>query len=228
MKPKAVLKMSVDIAMTLLFLGQMGYHMTNNRVHEWTGVTLCLLFILHHALNGSWHQNLLRGRYSRQRILLTAVDALLTLAMAAVIASALLVSRHVFDFLGLHQRALGRRIHMPTTMWAFVLTGLHIGLHWNRILGVARRNAKGKENRFFVLAARILLAGIAIFGAYEFISRGLWMEMFMLREFAFLEYGESLPVFFASYAAILAAWGMLSCFLSRVLGHRKTQRGEET
>lgn len=55
MSRKAKLKIVVDVAMTLLFLMQMGYHMMNNRAHEWTGVALCLLIIVHHALNGGWH-----------------------------------------------------------------------------------------------------------------------------------------------------------------------------
>ena len=132
---KQRMKTGVDIAMTVLFLGQMGYHMMDNRMHEWTGVTLCVLFLLHHALNPGWHRGLFEGRYSASRVFLTGVDALLTLAMIAVIVSAILVSRHVFDFLGLRMRAVGRRIHMPATMWAFLLTGLHIGLHWHIVLG---------------------------------------------------------------------------------------------
>ena len=62
MKKKAALKMVVDLAMTILFLGQMGYHMMDNRMHEWTGVTLLILFVLHHALNVSWHRTLTRGQ----------------------------------------------------------------------------------------------------------------------------------------------------------------------
>ena len=53
---KQRIKTGVDIAMTVLLLGQMGYHMMDNRMHEWTGVTLCVLFLLHHALNPGWHR----------------------------------------------------------------------------------------------------------------------------------------------------------------------------
>lgn len=228
MKPRAVCKIGVDIAMTVLFLMQMGYHMMDNRMHEWTGVALCLLFLGHHALNGGWHRGLLRGRYTPQRVLLTAVDVLLTLAMAAVIVSAVLVSRHVFDFLGLRMRALGRRIHMPATMWAFVLCGLHIGLHWNRMLGVARRTAKGRGARAGVWLARLLLLAVAVYGAAQFISRGLYMELLMLREFAFLEYGEALWVFFASYAAVLILWGAVAYYLNRLLIYLSARRRRKT
>ncbi|MDD3409589.1 MAG: DUF4405 domain-containing protein [Eubacteriales bacterium] len=214
---KAKSKITIDVLMTLLFLMQMGYHMLDNRAHEWVGITLFALFCVHHILNGGWYRSLFRGKWSAQRVLLTAVDVLLTLVMVAIIVSALFVSRHVFSFLGLHLRALGRRIHMPATMWGFVLMGLHLGLHWNRVLAGVRRRCHGKGSRAAVLAARIALLLFAAFGVYEFVTRELWMELFSLREFAFLEYGETLPLFFASYVAILAVWAACSYYLNRLL-----------
>lgn len=215
MSTKTKVKVAIDIAMTILFLMQMGYHMMNNRAHEWTGVSLCCLFILHHALNGGWYTSLFKGRYTPRRVLLTVIDVLLTLTMVAVICSAVLVSRHVFNFLGLQMRFLGRTIHMPATMWAFVLTGLHLGLHWSMFLGMMKRLGKGRSTKAIVIVARVVLAAVFAFGVYQFINRGLWMELFMLREFAFLDYGESLIFFFASYVAILAAWAAITHYLNK-------------
>ena len=222
MKAKRAIKISVDLVMTVLFLCQMGYHMMDNRAHEWLGIALCLLFILHHALNGGWHRALFRGKYSAQRILLTAVDALLTLSMAAIIVSAVMVSRHAFRFLGFHLRGLGRQLHMPATMWAFVLMGLHLGLHWSMMLNAVRKRTQRKAGKAAVAALHVLLVLAVVFGAYQFIHRGLWMEMFRLREFAFLDYDETLPYFFLSYIAILALWAALSYYLSKLLKGRKT------
>lgn len=220
---KQRMKTGVDIAMTVLFLGQMGYHMMDNRMHEWTGVTLCVLFLLHHALNPGWHRGLFKGRYSASRVFLTGVDVLLTLAMIAVIVSAILVSRHVFDFLGLRMRAVGRRIHMPATMWAFLLTGLHIGLHWHIVLGKLDKPGK----RAVLWLARLVLAATVAFGLWEFATRGLWMELFLLREFAFLEYGEPLVVFFASYAAVLCVWAALSYYLGKAFRKTRNLKAKE-
>lgn len=230
MKPKAKLKIIVDVAMTILFLMQMGYHMMDNRAHEWTGISLCVLFLLHHALNGGWHTSLFRGSYTPRRVLLTVVDVLLTLAMIAVIVSAVLVSRSVFNFLGLRLRFLGRTIHMPATMWAFVLAGLHLGLHWSMFLGMLKRTCKGRGTKTAVIVARVALALACAFGLYQFIARGLWMELFMLREFAFLDYGEPLAFFFASYIAILTMWSAVTHYGGKALtrlgdsSRRSTQR----
>lgn len=231
MKPKAKVKIVVDICMTILFLLQMGYHMMDNRAHEWTGIGLCVLFIVHHVLNGGWYASLVKGQYTPRRVLLTVIDVLLTFAMVAVICSAVLVSRHVFNFLGLQMRFVGRTLHMPATMWAFVLTGLHLGLHWSMFLGMMRRAGKGRGTKAVIIAARLVLAAVFAFGAYQFVTRGLWMELFMLREFAFLDYGEPLLFFFASYAAILVAWAAITHYFSKALrglenrAHQSTQKG---
>ncbi len=107
MKAKRAIKIGVDLAMTALFFCQMGYHMMDNRAHEWLGIALCLLFILHHALNGGWHRTLFRGKYSAQRILLTAVDILLVLSMAAVSSVPSWYPAMLSAFLGFICAALG-------------------------------------------------------------------------------------------------------------------------
>lgn len=224
MKKRAALKMAVDLAMTVLFLGQMGYHMTDNRMHEWTGVTLLLLFVLHHALNIGWHRALRRGRYTPQRVLLTVTNVLLTAAMLTVAVSAVLVSRNVFGFLGLRMRALGRRIHMPATMWFFVCMSLHVGLHLPAMLAALRRRYPWLQTKAAEWIARAAALAVFAYGGYEFISRGLYMEMLMLREFAFLDYGESLGTFFTAYLAIAAAGALISYSISqaiRLAGRKK-------
>lgn len=51
MKEKRILKIIVDIVMTVLILILMAYHITGNRLHEWLGIVFFILFIIHHYLN---------------------------------------------------------------------------------------------------------------------------------------------------------------------------------
>ena len=81
---------------------------------------------------------------------------------------------------------------------------------------------------------RAALLAVFVFGAYEFVRRGLWMELFRLREFAFLEYGESLLAFVSAYIAILAMWAAVTHYLSKAVKalsakrHRKPIEGRIT
>ena len=53
MKPKAILKIAVDVLMTLALLFLMGYQFWGDVAHEWVGAGMFLLFIAHHILNGN-------------------------------------------------------------------------------------------------------------------------------------------------------------------------------
>ena len=64
MKPKTIIKIIVDVIMTVLFIVCMGYHLTENKTHEWLGTVLFALFILHHILNFGWYKSIFKGKYS--------------------------------------------------------------------------------------------------------------------------------------------------------------------
>ena len=60
MKPKMMLKLAVDIAMTAALLLLMVYELIGQAAHEWIGMGMFALFIVHHILNGSWIRNILK------------------------------------------------------------------------------------------------------------------------------------------------------------------------
>ena len=97
MRPKAVIKIAVDILMTLALLFLMGYQFWGDMAHEWVGAGMFLLFMIHHILNGNWHKNLLHGRYSQSRLFMLAIDALVFLSMIGLMISGIMLSNHVFE-----------------------------------------------------------------------------------------------------------------------------------
>lgn len=99
MKPKAVVKLAVDAAMTVLLLLLMAFELVGRAAHEWIGVGMFFLFVLHHLLNRGWTKRLFQGKYTPYRMLQTAVAALVFLAMLGSFASAVFISQEVFAFL---------------------------------------------------------------------------------------------------------------------------------
>lgn len=147
MKPKTVLKLVVDVFMTVALLFLMGYQFWGEAPHEWVGVGMFILFILHHVLNASWHINLFKGKFSALRILTLCTDFLVLISMLAQIYSGIVMSRYVFSFLSSGGgMALARRLHILGAYWGFLLMSLHLGLHWNMILGIARKAARMKSH----------------------------------------------------------------------------------
>ena len=147
MKPKAAVKLVVDILMTTALLGVMGYQCWGEEAHEWVGSGLFVLFIIHHILNGNWHRNLLRGKYTPVRMLQTGIDLLVFLAMLGLMVSGVMMSNYVFDFLPIHGgMSFARLLHMAASHWGYIFMALHLGLHWGMFPGLFRKWTRKKEN----------------------------------------------------------------------------------
>ena len=144
---KSKVKPVVDIFMTVLLLFLMGYQFWGETAHEWAGTLMLLLFIAHHILNAGWYKNILRGRYTPVRIIMTVINLALLVTMLCLMGSGIMMSRHVFSFLSVSSgMGTARLVHMAACYWGFVLMSLHLGLHWGMILGMIRRAGnRGKE-----------------------------------------------------------------------------------
>ncbi|MFZ7101409.1 MAG: DUF4405 domain-containing protein [Peptococcaceae bacterium] len=235
MKPKAMLKVLVDIVMTAMILMQMAYHFTDNKIHEWMGATLFVLFILHHVLNWNWYKSLFKGRYTAVRTLHTAVNLLLTAAMAGLLASGMMLSREVFDFMHLSSGRLGRRLHMLSTSWGFVLISMHLGFHWGMVVSTVKRLMKklGINSSYPGLAARPAAVLLSVYGIYAFITRQMWEKVLLLVEYAFFDFEEPVVFFFADYIAIMGLFACIAYYTAKLLRKRNPQsnlwqsKGEE-
>lgn len=66
----------VDICMTILLLCLMAYQITGAVLHEWIGMAMTLLVIVHQILNRRWYGALLKGKYNLYRFSQTIVNVL--------------------------------------------------------------------------------------------------------------------------------------------------------
>lgn len=219
MKPTAIAKMIVDLVMTLVLLFLMGYQLWGEAAHEWAGAGMLILFLAHHFLNRHWYLNLFKGRFTPMRIFQICVDMLLLIAMLAQMYSGIVMSRHVFAFLPVQGgMALARRLHILGAYWGFILMSVHLGLHWNMFLGLAKRKV-GKVNasrlgRRFLFLLSILIAAC---GTFAFMDRDFPTYLFLQSEFVFLDYEEPFWSFYLDYISLMGLWVFLSHYLSKGL-----------
>ena len=225
MNPKAIGRLLVDLAMTVLLLFQMGYHLWGEMTHEWTGAALFLLFLLHQLLNRGWYKSLFRGKYTPVRVLWLVVDLLVLAAMAAQLYSGIILSRYVFRFLPIHRgMALARRLHILGAYWGYLFIGLHLGLHWGAVLKRIKKRFQAGQSSLPPLLP--LLAGLAaaVYGAFVLWKRNLAENLFLKSEFVFLDYEESRFLFFLDYLAMAALCVFIAHYLAvglRILANRK-------
>lgn len=217
MKPKAIVKIAADVAMTVLLLLLMAYEMVGRAAHEWIGAGMFALFIVHHALNWKWSRNLLRGKYTAMRAAQTILAILALVSMLGALVSAVFISEEVFAFLPIRGgRAFGRTLHMLSVYWGFVVLSLHLGLHWNAMMGMAGRLCK-RPSRPRRIVLRALGVCIALYGAYAFVKRGIPDYMFLRTHFAFFDFEEPLILFLLDYLAAMGLFVWLGHYLARGL-----------
>ena len=229
MKPKARLKVGIDILMTLLLLFLMGYQFWGDAAHEWAGAGMFALFIIHHLLNGSWHKNVFRGKYNLSRILMLVINILLFADMLGLMISGIMLSNHVFAFLGISGgMAFARLLHMASSYWGFMLMSLHLGLHWGKILGMIRRAGKGRREASGAvkMLLRILGTVIAVYGLTVFIRRDLLTYMLIRTQFVFLDFNEPAPLFYIDCLAMMGTFIWIAYWLSALTcGKRSKTNG---
>jgi hypothetical protein len=227
MKPKMILKLAVDIGMTAALLLLMAYELVGQAAHEWIGIGMFVLFVIHHILNGSWIRNLLRGRYNPVRIMQTGLVLLILCAMAGLMVSGIILSRHALSFLPIKGgRSFARNLHMLSAYWGFVLMSVHLGFHWSMMMGMAKKFfPKPSAVRKWVL--RILALVIAGYGVYAFIRRDIGIYMLLRSHFVFFDYEEPLVFFYLDYIAVmgLLIWiGNYVCVGLRMIGKGRNEK----
>lgn len=224
MKPKAKIKLSADVLMTLALLFLMGYQFWGEAAHEWIGAGMFVLFILHHILNLNWHKRIFRGKYTAMRTVALCVDVLVLLAMLALMYSGIVMSRHAFAFLSVeHGLALARRLHILGAYWGFLLMSLHLGLHWNMLLGMLKKQVKLPVSRARNTALFLASAVIAAYGVYVFISRNFATYLFLQSEFVFLDYSEPKLLFYLDYLALMELCIFAAYYGAKYLRKRRNQ-----
>ena len=119
---KVKIKMLIDLLMTVILFLLMSYQVTGEKYHEWLGVSMFLLFVIHNVLNIRWYGNLFKGKYQLLRIIRTLTNIAVLIAMICLMYSGIVMSRYVFAALPINSgMELARVMHLSGSYWSFVL-----------------------------------------------------------------------------------------------------------
>jgi len=209
----------VDVCMVVLLLCLMSYQVTGEEKHEWTGITMTLTVILHQILNRRWYASLFKGRYNAYRSVTTAVNLLLLGAMLVTAFCGMSMSEYAVPFLYWTGGVMYvRPTHLAMSHWAFVLMGLHLGLHVPLMAG--KRKQAGSRGT----VATLLCTGVAGVGLWLFLRNGMPNYLFFRVPFAFLDYEKSFWLVFLENALMLSAWVFAGAQIATLCLKRNRQR----
>ncbi len=206
MQPKQniIVKRIVDICMTVLLLCLMAYQVTGEVLHEWIGIVMTVLVIVHQILNRKWYGALFKGKYNAYRIITTIINFALLLSFALTAFCGMSMSAHAVPFLyGMAKVSFARLMHLSMSHWAFVLMGLHLGLH----IPVIFARLKLTERVKTVLSA--IFCAAAGIGLFLFIRNGMFDYLFFRVPFAFLDYDKAGALVFFENILKLLFWAFI-------------------
>ena len=233
---KNITKRIVDICMTVLLLCLMAYQVTGEAAHEWIGMGMTALVIVHHILNIKWYGSLFtpkragetssgrfdrKGKYNPYRTAMTVINMLLMAAFILTAFCGMSMSGYAVPFLyGMAPVSFVRRMHLSMSHWAFVLMGLHIGLHVRMMIAKIKMNDKAR------IAVTSLFAGIAGIGLWLFLKNNMPDYLFFKVPFAFLDYDKAGILVFLENLLMLLFWVFIGHQLSLLLtaGSRRDQK----
>ena len=202
--------------MTVVLLFLMAYQVTGEAAHEWIGVSMTILVIVHQILNRKWYGALFKGKYNPYRILTTVLSILLVLCFAMTAFCGMSMSGYAVPFMyGLAPVSFVRRMHLSMSHWAFVLMGLHLGVH---IPAMTAGLKWSDRTRNTLIGLSTLAAGL---GLYLFIRNGMPDYLFFRVPFAFLDYDKAGWLVIVENLLMLSTWvliGTRAAQLCRALG----------
>lgn len=212
--------MGIDLLMTALLLCLMAYQVIGQKLHEWFGAGMLILFIVHNILNIRWYGNLFKGKYKLLRIVQTIVNVSVLISMLCLGYSGIVMSRYVFAALPIHgPMATARSMHMAASYWGFVLMSIHLGMHWGMIVGMFRRLLKGRKlPNVSVWGLRLASIVIAGYGLVCFIQKDIASYMFLKNQFVFFDFEQSALSVFIEYIAMMGFWIFASFYMVRGIG----------
>ncbi|MCI8938868.1 MAG: DUF4405 domain-containing protein [Dorea sp.] len=217
MKKKFIYKIIIDMIMTVLLLFLMARQLTGDSSHEWLGAGMLILWIAHHILNRSWYSYLFKGKYTPVRTFQTVINFAVLLFMLGLMVSGIILSREVFAFLPISGGiALARPLHVLSAFWGFVLMTLHLGLHWNMILGMVRKAAGPVSSQPLRILLCIVAATVAGYGFYAFLKNQFLSYMFLTSSFVFFDFERAVFLFFTEYIAIMGLFIFLAHYASKI------------
>ncbi|MFV0395173.1 MAG: DUF4405 domain-containing protein [Coprobacillaceae bacterium] len=215
MKPKQIIKIIIDIIMTSLLLFLKAYTHTGQETHEWLGVTMFVLFLVHNILNKNWYRSIANGKYNAYRVFMTCLNILIIITVISLMVSGISMSNYVLKSVDIMTASSARKIHMMASYWGFALISIHLGVHWRMITSMIKKMLNlDFTNKVSHLIVKYLSIIIMIFGIIFLIKHDLLLYMFLRTEFVYFDYTKSLSGFLFEYLIILSMYVGVGYYIS--------------
>ncbi len=223
---KTTVKLVIDFLMYVIILALMGYMITGQKLHEWLGAGVFILFLLHNILNYKWYASLFKGKYTAVRTVKTITNAVILVTFLILMISGIVMSLYVFPFAALKRyTAVARKLHLCLSHLIFILMSLHFGMHWSMVMGVFRKIFfKGKRSSVRTMILRIISLATAVYGIFRFIELDFISYISMKVQFVFFDFGQSSVLFYLDYLVVSILFVFIGHYFTKFISFKPKKR----
>lgn len=133
----------LDIALFIVYLIGMVPRFGSLAVHEWLTLGMILVLIVHLLLHWDWIVTVTKRLFSKlpgKQRLNYILNFLFFIDMIVIMLSGVMISREALPLMGINpsMNFFWRRAHDISANLGVLILGLHVGLHWQWIVGTFR------------------------------------------------------------------------------------------
>ena len=207
----------LDASMVILFPLLMADRHTGNIPHEILGRPFYRSVLAAHMAEQALVRNPVQRPLSPCPLHPGSVEHSVAAVFVGTLASAAVISKSVFSFLGFKGELFSRTLHIFFAHWSFLLAAVHLGLYWKKMSATLNRYALPPHSCRHKALSPLIGIVIASYGAYVFIQRELAYPLTMRSAFMAWSENDGIPLFLLDYGAafFLCAWAASA--LSRLI-----------
>ncbi|HWQ43821.1 MAG TPA: DUF4405 domain-containing protein, partial [Desulfosporosinus sp.] len=150
-------------------------HAISLAFHEIAGLFLFGLFIIHCLLNRKWVTSITAKFFSKSiapRVRFGyIIDLMLLVSFVLIIISGISTSQVLFPSIAQVKDSPWRSVHHFLAAFSIILVGIHLGLHWNFVIGMFKKAIQIPQKLAKPLGIGLLLI-IVVFGSYSIVTSG--------------------------------------------------------
>lgn len=178
MKKKFILKIGIDLILSVLLLVLMGYPATTLKIHEIGGIVFLVVIVVHLFLGFKWFQSIVKRIFHQKQTFLTYAKTVMSLLLLIDLLltgiSGILISRTVLTSISVSNTSLWTYIHNISAYAGVIIISIHIGMYWKVVMAFFRKLCRIKEVnvvRTWILRGLALL--LAVLGVKSSFDRGI-------------------------------------------------------
>lgn len=193
----------IAIMMTLLLLA-LAYWWLGNLPHEIFGTALFIVLARHIDFNRAWFAKLFERRYDLRRSIIVALHVTLAVSTLVVLVTGIVISKSVFSLLPIPDSVPTRDIHWFAAYWMLVIVGVHIGIHWARVMALVRSKLRlSRPNAVRTLMLRLISIAACAFGLWSLPVLNVWTKLTFNFSLDVWNFNASVAPFFAHWLGVV-------------------------